>query len=74
MTGHRQTAHRNGCRSGKYAFPSRREARKRLRVLKERGVDVEAVYKCEHCGEWHLTHYTKEQTREFARKRREEEQ
>lgn len=72
MTGRVPYVARNGCPSGKFAFPSRRAARARLKKLRAEGVGVgvKDCYLCDQCGEWHLTHYDKDQTREFTRIRR----
>ena len=67
MTGHPLLPSKNGCSSGKYAHPSRKQARQHLRSLKRRGIGVHDVYRCPECGAWHLTHYPKHQSRAYSR-------
>ena len=67
MTGHPLLPSKNGGSSGKYAHPSRKQARQHLRSLKRRGIGVHDVYRCPECGAWHLTHYPKHQSRAYSR-------
>ena len=71
MTGQPARPGRNGCTSGKFAFASRREARRYLRRFQQTGAQVQDAYKCPECGAWHLTHYPKKRTRAFTRRQQE---
>lgn len=70
MTGRPPQPQKNACSSGKYAHPSRKQARQHLRSLQKKGIGVHDAYLCPDCGEWHLTHYSKQQTRAYNISRR----
>ena len=67
MTGRPVRPARNGCSSGKYAHPSRKQARQHLRSLQKKGIGVHDAYRCPECGAWHLTHYPKARSRAYTR-------
>jgi uncharacterized Zn finger protein len=58
-------------RTGKVCYPSEGFANGVIRRLKKRRVKSKNVpkraYRCEHCGYWHLTHFTAKCTRRFSR-------
>ena len=44
---------RAGC-SGKKAYVSRKEAKKKLKSFTDR-YENDGIYECSHCGRWHIT-------------------